>query len=463
MKKKFSLRIQIVLIIVIFMLSVLGLIYFFQTTLLDDFYKNNKIASMEETAHNISSNLKDEDLRSVLNNETISNEVCVRIISNSINVVGYNDNNACALGQLNERQIINIAKEVSENNNQKLFNNYRFEMYPGNAVDIYIYGEMTNINNEDVLVLVSSNIVPLGATVKTISDQYLIIALIVVATTIVLAFILSRYIVKPIKEIEDEAKDLPLGEYETDKIRVSNLEMDSLNQTLGKANEQIKKADKAKKELIGNVSHDLRTPLTMIVGYGEMIRDLPEENNEENINIIIDEAKRLSTLVDDLLDLSKVESGKINLDIKETSINNLLEAVYKQYDNYCKTQGVNFELKTIEDKLVKVDEHRIKQVLYNFINNALNYNNKEDKHIILGSEEHEDKYRIYVYDNGQGIGKEDLKHIWDRYYKVDKEHKRAHLGSGIGLSLSRDLLKAHNIEYGVESKEGEYSKFYFDI
>ena len=74
---------------------------------------------MEETAHNISSNLKDEDLRSVLNNETISNEVCVRIISNSINVVGYNDNNACALGQLNERQIINIAKEVSENNNQK--------------------------------------------------------------------------------------------------------------------------------------------------------------------------------------------------------------------------------------------------------------------------------------------------------------------------------------------------------
>lgn len=463
MKKKFSLRIQIVLIIVIFMVSVLGLIYFFQTTLLDDFYKNNKIVSMEETAHTISNNLKDDDLRTVLNNATISNEVCVRIISDSINVVGYNDNNACALGQLNERQVINIAKEVSDNNNQKLFNNYRFEMYPGNSVDIYIYGEITNINDEDVLVLVSSNIVPLGVTLKTISDQYRIIALIVVAATLILAFILSRYIVNPIKEIEDEAKDLPLGEYETNKIKVSNLEMESLNNTLGKANEQIKKADKAKKELIGNVSHDLRTPLTMIVGYGEMIRDLPEENNEENINVIIDEAKRLSTLVDDLLDLSKVESGKINLDLKEVSINELLEAVYKQYDNYCKTQGVNFELKTIEDKMVKVDEHRIKQVLYNFINNALNYNNKEDKHIILGSESHKDKYRIYVYDNGLGINEKDLKHIWDRYYKVDKEHKRVHLGSGIGLSLSRDLLIAHNLEYGVESKEGEYSKFYFDI
>ena len=118
------------------MVSVLGLIYFFQTTLLDDFYKNNKIASMEETAHTISNNLKDDDLRTVLNNATISNEVCVRIISDSINVMGYNENNACALGQLNERQVINITKEVSDNNNQKLFNNYRFEMYPGNSVDI---------------------------------------------------------------------------------------------------------------------------------------------------------------------------------------------------------------------------------------------------------------------------------------------------------------------------------------
>ncbi|MBR3228163.1 MAG: HAMP domain-containing histidine kinase, partial [Erysipelotrichaceae bacterium] len=229
------------------------------------------------------------------------------------------------------------------------------------------------------------------------------------------------------------------------------------------ANEEIIKADKAKKELIGNVSHDLRTPLTMIVGYGEMIRNLPEENNPENINVIIDEAKRLSTLVDDLLDLSKAESGKIELNKKETSLNDMLKSVYRQYENYCRTQNVRFELRLAEDRMINIDEHRITQVLYNFINNALNYNDKEDREIILGQEKHGDKTRVYVYDNGQGIADENISKVWDRYYKVDKEHKRAHLGSGIGLSLSRELLEAHGLEYGVESKEGEYSRFYFEV
>ena len=291
----------------------------------------------------------------------------------------------------------------------------------------------------------------------------MIIILIVVLATIVLALSISHFIIRPIKQIENEAKQLPSGNYDSNKIITDNSETESLNNALAMANEEIKKADKAKKELIGNVSHDLITPLTMIVGYGEMMRDLPEENNEENINVIIDEAKRLSTLVDDLLDLSKSESGKIDLVKENISLNDLLSSVYKQYEGFCKSHNIDFELKTIEDKEICVDEKRIKQVLYNFINNAINYNDKDNKKIILGCEKHEDKYRIYVYDNGLGINKKDLANVWDRYYKVDKEHKRAHLGSGIGLSLSRDLLKAHDLEYGVDSKESEYSKFYFDI
>ena len=446
------------------MILVLGLIYFFQTTLLDSFYKTNKIASIETTARNIVHSLDDDDeLIDVLKRETFSNEVCVRIVSNSLNIVGYSENKACALGQLNQFQIDNIKEEVSKNDDEKLFDNYRFVTHPGEFQDIYIFGKISKVDNEDVLVLVSSSIVPMDATINTISDQYKLIVLIVVLATVILALILSRYIVKPVKQIEGEAKKLPSGKYQKDNIKTSSKEMESLNDALSSANEEIIKADKAKKELIGNVSHDLRTPLTMIVGYGEMIRDLPDENNEENINVIIDEAKRLSTLVDDLLDLSKVESGKLSLDLKEIKINDLLEAVYKQYDNYCKTQNVKFELKLIEDKTIKVDEHRIKQVLYNFINNALNYNDKEEKEVILGCEENNGLYRIYVYDNGLGISEKDLKHVWDRYYKVDKEHKRAHLGSGIGLSLSKDLLEAHNLKYGVESKEKEYSKFYFDV
>ena len=447
----------------VFIVSVLGLIYFFQTALLDDFYKNNKISSMEMTAHQIVEKLDDDDLSDVLNEEIISNEVCVRIVSDSFDFMESKQNGGCALWQLTDYQIKRMMSEVEENNDKKLFDNYRFEMYPGNIQDIYIYGEMGEVEDEDVLVLVSSRIVPLDVTTRTIADQYRLIVIIVVAATLILSFVISRLIVRPLKEIEAEARELPQGRYDGRKVKAGNQEMEDLNGTLTKANEEIIKADKAKKELIGNVSHDLRTPLTMIVGYGEMIRDLPEENNPENINVIIDEAKRLSTLVDDLLDLSKAESGKIELNKKETSLNDMLKSVYRQYENYCRTQNVRFELRLAEDRMINIDEHRITQVLYNFINNALNYNDKEDREIILGQEKHGDKTRVYVYDNGQGIADENISKVWDRYYKVDKEHKRAHLGSGIGLSLSRELLEAHGLEYGVESKEGEYSRFYFEV
>lgn len=462
MKKKFSIRKQLLTILIVFIVVALGLIYFFQTTLLDDFYKNNKIETIKKTANDIVNNLDNDDLNNILDVETFSNEVCVRIVSESIYLVDY-ENRICALNQLTDYQLLRIYSEVKENNNEKLFDNYRFQGRPGELQDIYIYGIIGTIDDQEALVLVSSNIVPLDVTINTISDQFILIALIVILMTIVLAFVLSFIIVKPIKQIESETKQLPKGKYNEDNIKANNLEIDNLNNTLAKANEEIKKADKAKKELIGNVSHDLRTPLTMIVGYGEMIRDFKEENNEDNINVIIDEAKRLSTLVDDLLDVSKIESGAIELNKEDISLNELLKDVYKQYENYCKNQKVKFKLQLNDDKTINVDSHRIKQVLYNFINNALNYNDKKKKEIILGTEINDSFTRVFVYDNGVGIKKEDLDNIWDRYYKVDKEHKRVHLGSGIGLSLSRDLLIAHDLKYGVESLEGEYSKFYFDI
>ena len=230
------------------------------------------------------------------------------------------------------------------------------------------------------------------------------------------------------------------------------------------ANEDILKAEKAKKELLGNVSHDLRTPLTMIVGYGEMIRDLPEENNEENINVIIDEAKRLSTLVDDLIDISKIDAIKLELSKEKVSLKSLLNEVYHQYDKHCKSQGIELTLNTEEeDAQVEVDVKRIKQVLYNFINNSLNYNDKDKQKIEIGYQKLDDTYRVYVYDNGEGIDEKDINNIWDRYYKVDKEHKRHHIGSGIGLSLAKQLLDAHGFNYGVESQKGEWTRFYFDV
>ena len=446
-------------ILVVFIGLMLALILFLQTTFLDGTYKNNKIAYLKDTAAQIDEGIQNDDILSVLEDISFSNEVCVRVITDAVGFTTYQDASSCALGKLSNKQLNKIATTTFDNGGEALF-----DSNSSNIKNAYIYSKLSKVNDENVLIMLSTSIVPLQSTIDTMYDQFNIIIIVVVIATILLALCLSSLIVKPIKKIEMEATNLPSGKYDHKLIKTDAREIENLNNTLARANEEIIKADVARKELIGNVSHDLRTPLTMIVGYGEMIRDFPEENNAENINVIINEAKRLSTLVDDLLDLSKVESGKIEFHNKDIKISDLLESVYDQFEPYCKANNIELVL-NIEDSdvVVSVDENRLKQVLHNFMSNALNYNDAKDTKIIIGEEKVDGAYRIYVYDNGSGVKEEDKDKIWNRYYKVDKEHKRSHIGSGIGLSLCKDILDKMGYKYGVDSVYKEYSKFYFDI
>ena len=459
MKKTFKLRFLMLTILVVFIGLMLALILFLQTTFLDGTYKNNKIAYLKDTAAQIDEGIQNDDILSVLEDISFSNEVCVRVITDAVGFTTYQDASSCALGKLSNKQLNKIATTTFDNGGEALF-----DSNSSNIKNAYIYSKMSKVNDENVLIMLSTSIVPLQSTIDTMYDQFNIIIIVVVIATILLALCLSSLIVKPIKKIEMEATNLPSGKYDHKLIKTDAREIENLNNTLARANEEIIKADVARKELIGNVSHDLRTPLTMIVGYGEMIRDFPEENNAENINVIINEAKRLSTLVDDLLDLSKVESGKIEFHNKDIKISDLLGSVYDQFEPYCKANNIELVL-NIEDSdvVVSVDENRLKQVLHNFMSNALNYNDAKDTKIIIGEEKVDGAYRIYVYDNGSGVKEEDKDKIWNRYYKVDKEHKRSHIGSGIGLSLCKDILDKMGYKYGVDSVYKEYSKFYFDI
>lgn len=462
MKKKFSLRVQLLFVMFAFVIAVLGLVYIFQTGFLDTFYKNNKIKSIQNVGRDIAENINTDDFSDYIEKTSMSNEVCIRTVSNN---ESYSYTGACTLRGLDNNLIDLIATETqSSDNSEKLFDDFKYQRrFDEKPEDVYIFSKLITIDDELILILVSSGITPLDATISTIRSQYLVIIGIVAVMTTILTLIISTFILNPIKRINEESKNLSKGEYKADNIKAGSKEIDELNNSLENANEDILKAEVAKKELLGNVSHDLRTPLTMIVGYGEMIRDLPEENTEENINVIIDEAKRLSTLVDDLIDISKIESIKLELNREDISLNDLLTSVYHQYDKYCKSQNVDFKLELTDDITINVDTKRIKQVLYNFINNSLNHNTKDNKEIILGCNKIDNVYRVFVYDNGEGIDEKDISNIWDRYYKVDKEHKRYHIGSGIGLSLAKQLLEAHGLEYGVESKLKEYTKFYFDI
>ena len=200
----------------------------------------------------------------------------------------------------------------------------------------------------------------------------------------------------------------------------------------------------------------------MIKGYGEVMRDLPGENTPENVQIIIDEASRLSTLVTDLLDLSKLQAGALTLESDVFSLTDSIKNIFKRYSKLKEQDGYKIEFESNQDVLIYGDELKMSQVIYNLVNNAVNYVG-EDKTVIVKQVVTGDRVRVEVIDHGAGIPKDKLDYIWDRYYKVDKMHKSAVIGTGLGLSIVKNILDLHNATYGVESKEGQGSNFWFEM
>ena len=200
----------------------------------------------------------------------------------------------------------------------------------------------------------------------------------------------------------------------------------------------------------------------MITAYSEVMRDLPGENTPENIQVIIDETTRLTNLVNDMLELSKLQAGVTELKSEVFDFTTNILAVMNRYSKLTEQSGYNIRFEYEDDVKVCADEYKIYQVVYNLINNAINYSG-EDKTVIVRQIVKGDMVRLEVEDHGNGIKEEELDNIWDRYYKADKTHKRATQGSGIGLSIVKNILKLHSASFGVESQVGKGSIFWFEL
>ena len=215
---------------------------------------------------------------------------------------------------------------------------------------------------------------------------------------------------------------------------------------------------------MANVSHDLKTPLTMIKAYAEMARDLNKDNEEkrtDNLNVIIEESDRLNSLVNNILELSKSEKNMDTLTRENFSINELITKVLHRFD-YLTEEGYTLKFVSKKEYIIYADIQKIEQVIYNLVINAVNYTGK-DKKVTVKIEENKGYIRVYVIDTGKGIAESDINLIWDKYYKNEKNHQRNKIGTGLGLSIVKNILIKHNYNYGVISTKGKGSKFYFDI
>lgn len=328
----------------------------------------------------------------------------------------------------------------------------------------YVYGaRLANHHGQPTYLYVCRSLVFINAVMGQMTARIVLIAVFVFLLSFAVSSAISGVLVKPIVSMTEKTRRFARGDFEVDFMEGAyGGEIVALAQTLNFARDEISKADKMQKELIANVSHDFKTPLTMIKAYASMIReisgDIPEKRNK-HAQVIEEEADRLASLVNDVLDLSKIRSGIDSLKITEFDLSAYVFDVLDRFTYLSETKGYKFVVDVEDGLYTAADELKIGQVLYNLIGNAVNYTG-EDKKVYVSLKKERGGVRFAVRDTGKGIKQEELSTIWDRYYRSAETHKRPVKGTGLGLSIVKSILERHGFIFGVDSAEGKGSTFY---
>jgi len=292
--------------------------------------------------------------------------------------------------------------------------------------------------------------------------QFILTVAAIVVATVLVGFTMARSISEPIIETNQAARELSRSRYTRPPHSGGYREIAELNDTLVRAAEDLGKVEDLQRELIANISHDLRTPLTMIEGYAEAMRDIPEEITPENMQIIIDETNRLSSMVNEVLDFSRLRTGSMELTQTDFNLTAQIREICNRISKMTAVDGYTVLFDADRDRTVTGDSARISQVLYNLLGNALTYTGA-DKTVRITQRDAGASVRVTVSDSGEGIPANELPYIWDRYYRSRENHRRAVLGSGLGLNICRGILEQHKARYGVHSVEGQGTDFWFEL
>ena len=450
-----SLRANLLIYFLIFSAIILGFLYFFQIVFFNTYYKINQTNNLEQTVNLIEKSIDKENAKVLLNEISLNNEVCIQIVKDS-NLIYYSDYYKHCAGKDNDALEVIISSFI---NSDKKYLKVDFvnNIYNNKSL---VYGKKLKNNT---YVFANSSLEPMDKSINLLKGQFLYVALIVLLLSFVISYYFSRRIADPILKINQSAKKLA---DKSDKVKFTCetevFELKELSETLNNTAKELNKTEELRREFLANVSHDLKTPLTMIEAYAASARDLNYNNKkkrERDLNIIIDEAERLNMLVNDILLLSKIESKTTKLNLEDINIKKEIETILERFAIY-KNDGYIFEFNETEDYVITADKQGIERVIYNLINNAINYTG-EDKKVKITFEKNQNILTINIIDTGKGIEEEDKKLVWNKYFRINKRHRRTTVGTGLGLSIVKEILEEHKFEYGIKSKLNKGSCFYF--
>lgn len=473
-----SIRVRVWLIFVLFALMIIGFLYIFQVVMLSSYYEHMKIQETTSAVNQIKTtwDTQPENLAATVKDIAYRQKTYIEVSdSNRVYV------RASALDK-NNKEIYDLINGLDES--QMEINKFGSDVYftatiprsDNDSKALIMSAQLcatdeTNSyykTNGEVRVYIFNYLEPLGTTTAIIHSQLNLTAVIIILCAFILSVFFSNSITKPIVQISKSALKLPQGSFHMEPSKHQFSEINELTETLNSASDEIAKADNLRKDLMANISHDLRTPLTMIKAYAEMIRDLSGDNpekREKHLQVIIDETDRLSSLVTDILDLSKLQSGVAEMNYEVIDFSEHLSGLVSRFSLLNEIRDYQVVLNAEPNIHIRADETKIDQVVYNYINNALTYTGDDKTVKVNLYRKPGGIVRLEVCDSGIGIDPENLKYVWDRYYKVKKDgetHQRAKKGSGLGLSIVKGVLEMHKFNYGADSTVGVGSTFWFE-
>lgn len=355
-------------------------------------------------------------------------------------------------------------------------------------LDVAFLNLAVKLKNQDYLWL-ETPLVEITESAKIASQFSLFTGLLMLVIGSMIAFAYAKNFTQPVLELNEIARQIAELDFsrkyhgkhdsqfrdEVDElgnnINVLSKELGQLISDLQESNEKLareidqkQKIDELRKEFISNVSHELKTPLALIQGYAEGLKENVFSNEADRAvycNVIMDEATRMNNLVKQLLDLSQIESGLFELDLEAIDLGELVDQALEKYQLRFKEAAVKLEVEKTGPLMVIADYFRIEQVLYNYLDNALAHMD-EQKRLRIVVARRGDKVRGAVFNSGKAISEENIENIWLSFYKADKARTRLYGGSGLGLSIVKATMKLHHNECGVRNLSGGV-EFWFEL
>jgi len=409
----------------------LVILWLFQTVFLNDMYKFIRKQELNQAIAIVEREIDNPELQTILFRMQAENDI---IVAPTRDFIPPHRPGREAFGSRNNMSLQTIT-EVKE-----------FTLQSGQTVSLTFY----------------ALVVPVNATVTTLRYQLYFISGIMILLAVCLALIIAKRVSKPIEEISQKAQTLAKGDYDTRFDGKGFFEIVALSDTLNTAAVELSRVEALRRELLANVSHDLRTPLSLIYSYAEMMNDFPGEITPEQTRVIMDETRRLTALVNDVLDISQLENDMERLATTRFNLTLNIRETVERVQELLENENFDITFTHNNDVYVNADETKIGRVFYNLLINAVNYSG-DSRNIGIMQSITENRVRISITDSGEGIAEDDLPFIWDRYFKSGKKHKRAVIGTGLGLFIVKKIIEIHGGEYGVTSKIGKGSTFWFQI